>query len=447
MNCQKLKLLFCLLLLPLIHYGQTSEIKKDVISEIQKLMVDNYIFLDKAKATNAHLASLLKTDSFEDCKDPVTFAKALSSEMQKITKDKHLNIAPPPPPPQPNQEREEVDFISRHLTNIERFRKGGFGKIDLLEGNVGYIELKGFRREDIPKVDAVMDYFNTADALIIDLRENGGGNSLGLYLSSYFLEENIALSGLYERRTDAYSELKTTKVKGQKRLDMPIYILTSSFTFSAAEAFAYDLQARKRVVIVGENTGGGAHPVNFMRLPHGYGIIMPYARSINPVTKTNWEGVGVSPDVLTTKDEALDKALKLAIKDARTYREAPFLQLKSFLEAKDISTADEMKIQELLALILSRKHLEDFMINDMGYTYLENKQMRAALTIFKANTNLFPHLPNVHDSYAEALAQNGYNQKAREQYQQAISLAEKQKDQMLELYRKNMAKFEASLNP
>jgi len=445
MNNRKLPLLLSLLFLPLLLHGQTKKIQNNVITEIQNLMIDNYVFLDKAKETNLHLASLIKEDQFTVYKSPVHFAKALSKELQKITKDKHLNIVPPPRPP--GEESVELDFISRHLRNLVRFREGGFGKIDLLDGNVGYIELNGFRREDIPKVDVVMNYFNTADALIIDLRENGGGNSLGLYLTSYFLNEDVPLSGLYERRTDTYSELKTTKVQGEKRLDMPVYILTSNFSFSAAEAFAYDLQARKRAIIVGEKTGGGAHPVNFMRLPHGYGIIMPYARSINPVTKTNWEGVGVSPDVLTTKEEALEKALALATESAKTYREEPFNKLKSLFQQKQLSAADEIKIQKLLALILSRKHMEDFMVNGMGYTYLENEQINAALAIFKANANLFPDSPNAHDSYAEALAQSGRSKDALKHYQLAVNLAAEQNDRRLGQYKKNMTNFEASLNP
>ena len=108
-------------------------------------------------------------------------------EMQKITKDRHLNVAPSRPP---RQRDENADFFSWHLNNLVRFRSGGFGRIDLFEGNVGYVELKGFRREDISKVDDIMEYLSTADAIIIDLRENGGGGALGDYWSSYFLEEN-----------------------------------------------------------------------------------------------------------------------------------------------------------------------------------------------------------------------------------------------------------------
>lgn len=443
MNRLKEILITIFICLPFLTYAQSAA---DVVRKAQELMLENYIFLDKAKETNAHLDSLLDANYFEDLNHPPKFAKALSVEMQKITKDKHLNIMPPPPPPHPNEESEETDFITRHLSNIERFRVGGFGKIDLLQGNVGYVELKSFRREDMPKVDAVMEYFSTADAIIIDLRENGGGNSLGLYWSSYFLKEGVGLSGKYERRTDRFSELLTVAVKGKKRLDMPLFILTSDFTFSAAEAFAYDLQSRKRAVIVGESTGGGAHPVDFMPLVHGYGIIMPYARSINPITESNWEGTGVKPDISTKAEEALEKASELAQDAAKAYREEPFNELKALLAKKHLKEAEEALVYDLFKLLLRRRHLEDFMINQMGYFYLDNQQINSAFTIFKANLRLFPDSPNAHDSYAELLALQDKNDEALNHYQQAVRLAKAQNDERQAMFKSNLSEFEAKLN-
>ncbi|QCK16172.1 S41 family peptidase [Mangrovivirga cuniculi] len=425
--------------LPIFSYGQSKE---EIIKKAQELMLENYIFLDKAGKTNTHLDKLLKSNYFDEFKEPKKFARALSKEMQKITKDKHLNITPPPPPPHPNS---ETDFITRHLEIYERFREGGFGKINLLKGNVGYVELKGFRKEDIPKVDAIMDYLSTADAIIIDLRGNGGGNSLGLYWSSYFLGENIPLSGVYERRTDTYKELKTVSVKGRNRMEVPLFVLTSDFTFSAAEAFAYDLQSRKRAIIIGESTGGGAHPVNHMPLTGGYGIIMPYARSINPITKTNWEGVGVQPDIPVTKEEAFSKAHELAIKAATDYREEPFNKLKTILLKKKLTTDDESQVYDLISLLLSRKHIEKFMVNDMGYFYLDNHQIHSALAIFKANLKIFPGSPNAHDSYAEGLALNGEKNQALKHYKKAVKLAEEQNDPRLLSYKKNLSDFKATI--
>ena len=425
-----------LFLLPLAHVAQSNN---DLIKSIQELMVKNYIFLDKAEETNLHLDKLMATKYFDAIADPKDLAKALSLELQKITKDKHLNVAPPRPPRLP---RENTDFITRHLEIMDRFRSRGFGKIDVLEGNVGYVELKGFRREDIPKVDAIMSYLSTADAIIIDLRENGGGNSLGLYWSSYFLDSDVLLTSRYERRTDTKEDFNTGDVKGEKRLDMPIFILTSNFTFSAAEGFAYDLQKRNRAIIVGETTGGGAHPINVIRLPKDYALIVPISESINPITNSNWEGVGVIPNVKTTKDKALRKANDLAAVAAKTYREKPFNMLKDILSKNEVSKNEEEVVCNLLELLLKRNHLQDFMINDMGYSYLRNEQTKAASVIFKANTTIFPNSPNTHDSYAEVLAVQGKNEEALKQYKQAVLLAEKQNDRQFDIYKKNLLNFE-----
>lgn len=171
-------------LLFFISLVQFAQSKNEIIKDIQKLMLENYIFLNKAKETNLHLDTLMDENYFDRYKNPKDFAKALSVEMQKITKDKHLNVAPRKPARAPQR---NPDFISRHLSNLKDFlSSGGFKKIELLEGNVAYVALEGFRREDIPKVDALMSYVSTADAIIIDLRKNGGGSSLGLYWSSYF---------------------------------------------------------------------------------------------------------------------------------------------------------------------------------------------------------------------------------------------------------------------
>ncbi len=435
----KISIIAILLFTPLCQFAQT---KNDIIENIQELMLENYIFLDKAQQVNLHLDSLMAANYFDSFSEPNDFAMVLSKEIQNVTKDKHLNIAPPRPPRIPQS---SSDFFSRHLTNLMRFRSGGFGKIDLLEGNVAYVELKGFRREDISKVDAIMNYLTTADAIIIDLRENGGGSELGLYWSSYFLEKDINLTGNYSRRTDSIVEFKTMAVKGRKRLDIPIFILTSNYTFSAAEAFAYDLQSRKRATIIGEITGGGAHPVDFIRLPKGYGLIVPYAESINPITNSNWEGVGVIPDIKTTKEEALTKAKEVAITAAEAYREKPFNELKALLEKKEISENEEDRVCELFKILLERKHLEDFMINNMGYSFLENKEIHASYVIFKANTKIFPDSPNAHDSYAEVLELKGDKKEALKHYKQAVLLAEKQNDSRLKDFQTNLSNMQSKM--
>ena len=331
------KLIFLIFFTPAIISAQTND---DLVKQIQKLMVENYVFLDKAKEVNLHLDKLIAKKFFDGFETEEELAKALRQEMQKITKDRHLNVVPPRPRNAgPRPERTSFEW---HLQNLVRFRDGGFGEVNFFEGNVAYFQLKGFRVEDTVKVAPLMEFISTSDAVIIDLRGNGGGNGpVGTWLSSYFLSTNIPLTSVYERRKDHTDTYSTIAFKGKQRLDVPLYILTNSRTFSAAEGFAYDLQAQNRVTVIGEVTGGGAHPVNFMRLPIDFALVVPIARSINPITKTNWEGVGVQPDVRVTAEMALDTALVLAKQGAKKYREAPFNELELLLKKEKHSSTDQ----------------------------------------------------------------------------------------------------------
>ena len=101
-------------------------------------------------------------------------------------------------------------------------------------------------------------------------------------------------------------------VLGKRFVDKPVFVLTSKATFSAAEGFSYALKNLKRATLIGETTGGGAHPVEPHRIDDNFFIIVPSGRSISPITKTDWEGTGVEPDVKVPAASALDEALKRA---------------------------------------------------------------------------------------------------------------------------------------
>jgi len=165
-------------------------------------------------------------------------------------------------------------------------------------------------------MSTTMSKLAAAKALIIDLRENGGGSPEGVaYMASYlFGDKAVHLNNVYNRQADRTQTSYTSPDLPGRRFgpQKPVYVLTSGFTFSAAEEFAYDLQALGRATIVGEVTGGGAHPVEMHRVSDHWSIFLPTSRSINPITKTNWEGTGVQPGVEVPADQALSKALELA---------------------------------------------------------------------------------------------------------------------------------------
>ena len=167
-----------------------------------------------------------------------------------------------------------------------------------------------------PTAIAAMNFLANANAVIFDLRENGGGHpAMVALISSYLFCKPTHLNDLWERKDDKTEQYWTLSyVPGKRLAEQSAYVLTSSRTFSAAEEFSYNLQQLDRASIVGETTGGGAHPVSGYRIDDRFQVMVPFARAINPISKTNWEGVGVKPDVEAPAAEALDKALQLARK-------------------------------------------------------------------------------------------------------------------------------------
>ena len=192
----------------------------------------------------------------------------------------------------------------------------GFNKADILEGNVGYLKFDFFADPRIcgRTVVAAMSFLANTDAIIFDLRENGGGDPKMVSLvSTYLFAERTHLNDLWTRKGDITDQYWTLPYVPGKRLDgKPAFVLTSSNTFSGGEEFTYNLKTLKRATIVGETTGGGAHPVRGHRITEHFSIGVPFARAINPVTHTNWEGTGVEPDVKVPAADALTTAKKLA---------------------------------------------------------------------------------------------------------------------------------------
>jgi C-terminal processing protease CtpA/Prc len=132
------------------------------------------------------------------------------------------------------------------------------------------------------------------------------------YLASYFFDERpVILNRFFDRPSNRTTDQTTlASVPGRRMPGVPLYILTSRRTFSAAEGFAYSLQALKRATVVGETTGGGAHPSVDMPIGSGLVAFVPVARSMNPVTGTDWEGTGVAPDLAVDADHALETAIR-----------------------------------------------------------------------------------------------------------------------------------------
>lgn len=277
---------------------------------------ESYVFPETAKKMEEAVRAHQKKGDYDSITDGDDFAKRLTDDFQAVSHDKHLRVmfsAAPMPDmeaqlPDPNHEAE-------HRKEMERLNCG-FNKADILEGNVGYLKFDFFADPRIcgRTVVAAMSFLANTDAIIFDLRENGGGDPKMVSLvSTYLFAERTHLNDLWTRKGDITDQYWTLPYVPGKRLDgKPAFVLTSSNTFSGGEEFTYNLKTLKRATIVGETTGGGAHPVRGHRITEHFSIGVPFARAINPITHTNWEGTGVEPDVKVPAADALTTAKKLA---------------------------------------------------------------------------------------------------------------------------------------
>jgi C-terminal processing protease CtpA/Prc len=298
-----------------------SKIKAQTVKKISRLMNDNYVFPKTAKQMSTYLNSQLNGGVYENIEDPMKFADKLTEDLQFISSDKHIRVRFNPETAKmlmdeknkghnPEEEKRQIEMMKN-----ENF---GFKKVERLSGNIGYVDFRHFAPADLAKetISSVMEFLSNTDAIIFDVRLNGGGSPdcVRLICSYLFGKEPVHLNDLYFRPDDRTEQFWTLrKVDGRKMPDVPVYVLTSKFTFSGAEEFAYNLKNLKRAAIVGETTGGGANPGGIMPVNKSFVVFVPTGRAINPITKTNWEGTGVAPDVPIASENALEQAQILAL--------------------------------------------------------------------------------------------------------------------------------------
>jgi len=317
-----MKTLNALLLLPMFFSttavsGQTVELTKTVktetVNSIAGVLKTNYIYLDTAVKMGSFIQQQLQTGRYDTFKAPAVLAAKLTADLLSVYHDGHLSIVYDPTRTTANVEPDAIVEKQRML----RFRKRvnfGFDKAEILPGNIGYLKIGGFfEPDDAAKMMtlAAFRFVSNSISLIVDLRNNMGGDPrMVSFICGLFFNQKIHLNDLYSRKdksTTAYWTIPDTALQALNTI--PIYILTSNHTFSAGEELAYDLQAQKRAIIIGETTGGGAHPVQAFTVGNGFIANVPFARAINPITKSDWESVGVKPDKGIPADQALETTL------------------------------------------------------------------------------------------------------------------------------------------
>jgi hypothetical protein len=291
----------------------TAEQRAAIIDGALKKLAESYVYPEKAREMEKAVRARLDKKEYDGITSARLLSETLTDHLQEVSHDKHLRVIyshdPLPRPRPPSAEERQRMRAMQARSNY------GFEKVECLDGNVGYLELRGFMDADAAgeTAAAAMNFLTHTDALIIDLRQNGGGSPgmVALLCSYLFAGERKHLNDLAWRgpegeRVEQWWTLP--HVAGRRYLDKDVYVLTSKRTFSAAEEFTYNLQALKRATVVGETTGGGAHPGGPRPIDDHFAIWVPSGRAINPITRTNWEGTGVKPDVEVPADQALATA-------------------------------------------------------------------------------------------------------------------------------------------
>lgn len=312
-----------------------ADARHALVDSILACLDARYVYPETARAMALAVRRREQHGAYDAIDDVRAFADTLTADLRAVSHDKHLAVFVSPRPLPEVQPDPAADPAYRQRMEFQlRFMNYGFDTVQRLDGNVGYVRLMGFspaEGEGAREIVAqVMGVVSRTDALLFDLRDNqGGAPEMVQLLSSYlFGEAPVHLNSLYWRADDRTEEFWTYDALDGPRYgpDRPVYVLTSSRTFSAAEEFAYNLQQRGRATLVGETTGGGAHPGEVMRITEHVGVWVPMGRAINPVSGTNWEGVGVVPDVAAPEADARRVAHRLALEKLLAGAENPGLQ-------------------------------------------------------------------------------------------------------------------------
>lgn len=320
------------------------------VIKLGNLMLDYYIIKDKGEVANKMLNNNLKSKKYYSLNGG-ELANALVEDLQSVVDDKHLMIKFYPNGDAAmdylaQDKNKDNDYIpSESSLKRSRFDNYGFKKVSILDMNIGYLKLDGFydirNPETIKAATAAMDFLSNANGIIIDLSNNTGGDAATLqFLISYFftIDPPTHYNTFHFRDgRDNYIEERTLPYVSGKRLSkIPLYVITSENTFSAGEAFAYALKHLGRATIIGQTTGGGAHAADFKLINDYFDMSIPMARALNPITKTNWEAVGVKPNV------------EIEIEKAKNYAHAELIKIAMKEEADETLLSNyQWKLEEL----------------------------------------------------------------------------------------------------
>lgn len=417
----------------------TAAERTSVIDSIAVLLEKRFVLVERAVAFADSLRALQASGAYDGLSNPAGFAEAVTADLRAITGDPHCLMRAI----ESSDIGEEAHSALHHP--VRYFRLGqrehlGFTKLEWLEGHIGYLDLRRFYpiSESRAMVDGAMRFLAGADAVIIDVRENGGGagESLG-YWARYFLPPSTQLTSYYARESEFLTEFWTVREVGGPLLQhVPLFLLTGARTFSAAEMFAYDLRIHGRATLVGGVTGGGGSSVDLYLLGDRFEIYLSTERAINPLTGASWEGVGVVPDVLVPTESALDTALVLARAAARDYGAARDAELTSVVERMERAltraesayrggrdAAGAAALKDMLDTGAPYGLVNEFFLSVLAYEYYRDPaDANLLLAILRQRVELFPRSVEAREALGRTLADMGETELARRQFEAALEI-------------------------
>jgi hypothetical protein len=391
------------LFLTTASFGQNQERKMDakqikvLVDSLCSAMNREYVYPDKAVLISNKLKSKFRKGSYNKAKNNFELGMLLSDDMQQVFKDGHLSIRFDP------QTTNQLEAQGQGMTDAERqqqyerdvrgAQEGNFAfkKTERLSGNIGYVRWDGFVPlvdEAKPTLDAAFKFVSNCRALIIDMRYNGGGSpDMVLQIQNYFFDQKVTMNEIISRSNDTLKRF-TDPSKTDFKLNMPVYILTSRRSFSGAEDFTFGLQYNKRAVVVGDTTGGGAHPTGSYNLGQGFVAFIPVARAS---AEKDWEGKGVLPDVAVPSEQALIKAQILIF--TQTMAKAPDERVKNLCKWNINNLQAELVKMPATVVLSSYKGVYegglDFYIKD-NHLFCKNAENGNLVTELKyLDTDLF----------------------------------------------------------
>jgi len=303
---------------------------REIVQTAMAILRARYVFPERAAQAVAEIEARLAAGEYDDL-DESELAERLTGQLYAVCADKHLRVHAHTERRRPRPMPVDRDKARQEMRSMGRLDNFGIHRVERLEGNVGYVELRrvALAQNAGAAIAAAMELVSGTYALIFDLRRNGGGSPDGVVFWCSYLFDGppVHLNDIYEAETGETQQFwSVSYVPGSRYVDKPVYVLISHETFSGGEDFCYTLQAQGRAQLIGETTGGGAHPTGMRPLSATMAISVPFARSVNPITRTNWEGTGVVPDVSVPAAEAYDVAYAMALRHVLSLDPPPPIQ-------------------------------------------------------------------------------------------------------------------------